>query len=262
MRQFFLALDGDAVPAAGDMVCLDRDESHHALTVLRRHDRDPVTLVDGRGHRLTARLAGKSGKLAQLEILTVSFDDREQAAPRLCLACGVVKGRRWEWVLEKAVELGVHRITPLLTEHGVVEPREGRRERWLAILRAALKQSGRCWLPELDEPQAVAEFLAGREPGPLWFGAVPQERDGRGRTGGGSRFGLADGRHRTGGWLVGAEERAPWSMPGRRRWTWGPTCCAPRRRRRRGWCGCRWCGGGQSEYRGDSPARTARMCCP
>ena len=178
MRQFFLALDGDAVPAVGDMVCLDRDESHHALTVLRRHDRDPVTLVDGRGHRLTARLDGKSGKLAQLEILTVTFDDDEQAAPRLCLACGVVKGRRWEWVLEKAVELGVHRITPLLAEHGVVEPREGRRERWLSILRAALKQSGRCWLPELDEPQGVLEFLAGREQGPLWFGAVPEEREG------------------------------------------------------------------------------------
>lgn len=178
MRQFFLAVDGDAVPAAGETVCLDRDESHHALTVLRRHDRDPVALVDGRGHRLTARLAGKSGKLAQLEILAVTFDEDEQAAPRLCLACGVVKGRRWEWVLEKAVELGVHRITPLLTEHGVVEPREGRRERWLAILRAALKQSGRCWLPELDEPQGLAEFLRGREPGPLWYGAVPQEREG------------------------------------------------------------------------------------
>ena len=178
MRQFFLAADGDAVPTVGQTVCLDRDESHHALTVLRRHDRDPVILVDGRGHRLGARLAGKRGKLAELEILSVTFDPSEQSAPRLCLACGVVKGRRWEWVLEKAVELGVHRITPLLTEHGVVEPREGRRERWLAILRAALKQSGRCWLPELDEPQGLAEFLAGREPGPLWFGAVPAERTG------------------------------------------------------------------------------------
>ncbi len=177
MRQFFLAVDGDAVPAVGETVCLDRDESHHALTVLRRHEKAPVTLVDGRGHRLTASLVGKSGKLAQLEILSVSFDASEQAAPRLGLACGVVKGRRWEWVLEKAVELGAHRITPLLTEHGVVEPREGRRERWLAILRAALKQSGRCWLPELDEPVAVGEWLAGREAGPLWYGAVPAERE-------------------------------------------------------------------------------------
>ncbi len=177
MRQFFLAADGAAPPAPGQHVLLDRDESHHALTVLRKGDRDPVELVDGRGWRLTARLAGKDGKLAKLEILAVSRDDDEQAAPRLALACGVVKGRRWEWVLEKAVELGVHRITPLLTEHGVVEPREGRRERWLLVLRAALKQSGRCWLPELDEPQGLTEWLRGREGGPLWYGAVPAERE-------------------------------------------------------------------------------------
>ncbi|MFN2371115.1 MAG: 16S rRNA (uracil(1498)-N(3))-methyltransferase [Candidatus Krumholzibacteriia bacterium] len=176
MRQFFLATVG-APPAAGQHVLLDRDESHHALTVLRRGDRDPVGLVDGRGLRLTARLAGRDGKLARLEILTVAHDEAEQAAPRLWLACGVVKGRRWEWVLEKAVELGAHRITPLLCEHGVVEPREGRRERWLGVLRAALKQSGRAWLPELDEPQSLADWLAGGGDWRLFYGAVPAERD-------------------------------------------------------------------------------------
>jgi 16S rRNA (uracil1498-N3)-methyltransferase len=176
VRQFFLATDG-AVPTAGQHVLLDRDESHHALTVLRRDDRDPVELVDGRGHRLTARLAGRDGKLARLEILAVTRDDAEQAPPRLWLACGVVKGRRWEWVLEKAVELGAHRITPLLCEHGVVEPRVGRRERWLGVLRAALKQSGRAWLPELDEPQPLADWLACGGARRLFFGAVPSERD-------------------------------------------------------------------------------------
>lgn len=175
MRQFFLA-GGGPVPAVGQHVLLDRDESHHALTVLRKGDRDPVELVDGCGHRLTARLDGKDGRLARLEILAVVRDDAEQAAPRLWLACGVVKGRRWEWVLEKAVELGAHRLTPLLCEHGVVEPREGRRERWLGVLRAALKQSGRAWLPQLDEPQAVADWLRLRDDWQLFYGAVPVER--------------------------------------------------------------------------------------
>lgn len=176
MRVFFLAPDQAGPPRPGARVVLDREESHHALTVLRRAERDPVALVDGEGGRFTARLADRDGKLAVLEILTSAHDESEVAAPRLCLACGVVKGRHWEWVLEKSVELGVHRLVPLLTEHGVVEPREGRRERWLAVMRAALKQSHRAWLPELDEPATLAAFLKERPAGPLWFGAVPDER--------------------------------------------------------------------------------------
>ncbi len=176
MRIFFLADSGEPSPRPGERVVLDREESHHALTVLRRAERDPVGLVDGNGGRYTARLVDRDGKRAVLEILTAEQDETEVAAPRLCLACGVVKGRHWEWVLEKAVELGVHRIVPLLTEFGVVEPRDGRRDRWLAVMRSALKQSHRAWLPELDEPCTLAAFLKERPAGPLWFGAVPDER--------------------------------------------------------------------------------------
>ena len=178
MRQFFLERDDDREPRPGDRVTLDREESHHVLTVLRKGDDAPVGLVDGRGWRLTARLVDRARKLATLEVLGAERDAAEDAPPRLHLACGVVKGRRWEWVLEKAVELGAHRITPLLTEHGVVEPRDRRRERWLAVLRGALKQSRRCRLPVLDEPIDPAGFLAARGEGPLWFGAVPDERGG------------------------------------------------------------------------------------
>ena len=81
-----------------------------------------------RADRLAARAAGRDGRLARIEIVAVREDPAEDGAPRLRLACGVVKGRRWEYALEKAVELGVHEIVPLLSEHGVVEPGRGRRE--------------------------------------------------------------------------------------------------------------------------------------
>ena len=175
MRQFMLAAD-QPLPAAGDTVLLDAEESHHLLKVLRiRADRD-LHLVDGRGHRLVGRCVGRRDRLAEVVIDRVAADPREGAAPRLRLACGVVKGRRWEWALEKAVECGAHAVVPLLTEHGVVEPGQGRRERWLGVLRSGLKQSGRCLLPELAEPLSLDRFLAGVADGPVAFGAVPEER--------------------------------------------------------------------------------------
>lgn len=174
MRQFFLAQDD--LPVPGDLVTLDSEESHHLLKVLRGGDGEDLHLVDGRGHRLTARSAGRTGRLARLEILDVVADPHEAALPRLRLACGVVKGRRWEYALEKAVECGAHAVVPLLTEHGVVEPREGRRDRWQTVLRSALKQSGRCLLPELAEPVDLEGFLAEVGPGVLAYGAVPLER--------------------------------------------------------------------------------------
>lgn len=176
MRQIFLATDD--LPAPGEVVTLDAQESHHLLKVLRGRADDVLHLVDGRGHRLTARTAGREGRLARVEITAVAADPVEAAPPRLRLACGVVKGRRWDYALEKAVECGAHAVVPLLTEHGVVDPGTGRRERWLTILRAALKQSGRCLLPELAATVSLEQFLDRTTDGPLAFGAVPAERDG------------------------------------------------------------------------------------
>ncbi|MCP4574302.1 MAG: 16S rRNA (uracil(1498)-N(3))-methyltransferase [bacterium] len=179
MRWFYLHCESAAAtpPVVGDEVVLDAEESHHLLAVLRRRTDDPVHLLDGRGHRLTGRLAGGDGRAARVEITHVAFDETELATPRLRLVCGVVKGRRWEWALEKAVELGVHAIVPLLAEHGVVEPGRGRRDRWPGVLRAALKQSGRAWLPELGEPVGLDQALETVGDGPCFFGAVPGEVD-------------------------------------------------------------------------------------
>ena len=176
VRQFILD-SSRILPAVGDTVLLDPEESHHLLKVLRARTDQDIHLVDGRGHRLVGRCVGRQDRQAQVEIHQVDADPGDSAPPRLRLVCGVVKGRRWEWTLEKAVECGAHAVVPLLTEHGVVEPGSGRRERWLGILRAGLKQSGRCLLPELADPVDLTSFLAAPADGILAFGAVPRERD-------------------------------------------------------------------------------------
>ena len=172
MRQFYLETDPDHLPRPGDEVLLDRDESHHLFTVLRG-GRDPeLELVDGMGHRLTGLDRGRDGKLARVEILTVETDGEEFREPRLVMACAVVKGRRFEWALEKAVELGAHEFLPLETELGVVDPGPGKQGRWRTIMIAALKQSGRSWLPGLSRPMSVREVLGLRPSDPVLFGAT------------------------------------------------------------------------------------------
>lgn len=176
MRQFYLAVDPAAPPLPGDVVDLDREESHHLQGVLRGAGSRDWCLVDGLGRRYTARAVG-SGRDPRFEIIGVEVDPREEAGPRLTLACAVVKGRHFELVIEKAVELGAHRLLPLVTERGVIEPGSGRRTRWEAILRSALKQSGRCRLPELGEPVSLSAALAACAGDRLHAGCAPAERD-------------------------------------------------------------------------------------
>ncbi len=175
MRQFYLDTADISLPEPGETVALDRQESHHLFTVLRGGREAVLNLVDGRGHRLTAVAVGKENGLAQLRIETVSEDPREIRTPHLVLACAVVKGRRFEWAVEKAVELGAHRIIPLRCDHGVIDPRGGKQGRWGTLMKSALKQCGRSWLPTLDEPRTLAAALtacAGQE---NIFGAAPWE---------------------------------------------------------------------------------------
>lgn len=185
MRQFFLAVDPAAVPKPGDLVTLDREESHHLQSVLRGAEGRAWCLVDGLGHRYEAKPASGGGKLVALEITSVARDPREDDGPRLTLACAVVKGKHFDLVVEKAVELGAARLLPLVTARGVIEPGEGRRARWESLMRAALKQSGRSRLPELADPLDVAAAVAACAADTLYVGGAPDERPLLGGTPGG-----------------------------------------------------------------------------
>ena len=153
---------------------LDAEETKHLRAVLRLANGDSLELTDGRGLAMTAVLVGGGRKDAEVEITAVTEAAAEVAGPRLALAVAVVKGRRFEVALEKAVELGVHAITPLRCEHGVIDPRAGKQDRWRGLLTAALKQSGRCHLPELRD---LADPLAllGDAVGPVFFGVAPSD---------------------------------------------------------------------------------------
>jgi 16S rRNA (uracil1498-N3)-methyltransferase len=174
VRRFYVDLPPDTEPRPGLRASLDAEESRHVRTVLRLADGDPVELTDGRGHVLDGVVAGGGRKAVVVEITAVHEELLEAAPPQLHLACAVVKGKRFEYAVEKAVELGAHVITPLETRRGVIDPRDGKRDRWQHLLVGALKQCGRCHCPQL-RPLVRLEALLTAASGPLLYGAAPDD---------------------------------------------------------------------------------------
>ncbi len=177
MRFYYLPPSADdAAPSVGDEAVLPTEESRHLIKAMRARVGDSLCLIDGRGRRLDAELIETGAATTRVCIISCKTDRQEIARPRLCLACGVVKGRRFEWLLEKAVELGVHTIQPLQTTHGEIDPRPGKLDRWRTLLISATKQSGRSWLPDLAPPRPLTDWLAGQQGRGLHYG-VARTRD-------------------------------------------------------------------------------------
>ena len=150
----------DLTPAAATYQ-LSEDESKHAVRVLRLGMGDEVALVDGRGGLYTATVADANPKRCQLRITA-----HEAVPPRphfTHVAVAPTKNLdRMEWFVEKAVEVGVERISFLRCARS--ERRELKLERLEKIAISALKQSGQAWLPQLDELQEFGTFVASVAP--------------------------------------------------------------------------------------------------
>lgn len=140
-------------------VVLPDDEARHAARVLRHGPGDEIVVVDGAGGRYRVRLTETGKRSAAGEVVAV---EREVGEPgyRLRVGLGTLKNAsRFETFAEKAVELGVSEIVPLVTER--TERMSLKAQRMENILVAAMKQSGRSRLPTLTDPQPLADVLAG-----------------------------------------------------------------------------------------------------
>lgn len=150
--------------AAGGEVDLPEAVAHH-LFVVRMQPGDALTLFDGTGGEWRAELADVAKRRARARVL--AHDPREAELPgRVTLAQGLPEGTKMDWIVEKAVELGVAALQPLALARSVVklsaERSEKRVAHWRGIVAAACEQSGRNRLPEVAEPLALAAWLAAR----------------------------------------------------------------------------------------------------
>lgn len=160
MHRFLVPSARHAAP--GDMVPLGESDARHAVQVLRLGPGAPVTLLDGAGGEHFADLA----EVGRREVTARIGASRQHVrrGPTRTLAAGLAKGKAWDLILQKATELGVHRIVPLACERSVavVDPQDApaKRERWALIVAEAAKQCGTPWLPDIELPVRPAEWAA------------------------------------------------------------------------------------------------------
>jgi 16S rRNA (uracil1498-N3)-methyltransferase len=115
-----------------------------------------LALTDGKGSRFQGLIRSVRQGQCQVEILSSAYQPRPN--PQVLIAISLLKQpSRWEWFLEKAAELGIARIIPLLCER--TEKKSFRSERLQSILISALLQSTQAWLTELHPPQQFSEFI-------------------------------------------------------------------------------------------------------
>lgn len=146
----------------GELVQLEETASHHLSKVLRMQAGRELILFNGTGGEFAAIIQEVSKKNVTVVIAEHLTDNRESPL-QLELAIGISRGERFEWVLQKATELGVTRITPLITERTEVKVGGDRQEklvdRWQQIVISACEQCQRNLLPELSAPLQISDWL-------------------------------------------------------------------------------------------------------
>jgi 16S rRNA (uracil1498-N3)-methyltransferase len=132
-------------------ITLEEDTSRHIVQVLRMKPGDKINLTDGQGNLLTASIADDHKKHCRVNIEATLY--QQPATQKTAIAISLVKNSgRFEWFLEKATEIGIREIIPLICER--TEKQKFRHDRMQGICTNAMLQSQQCWLPVLHEPIA------------------------------------------------------------------------------------------------------------
>lgn len=134
----------------------DKEESKHIFKVLRKKEGDSIQITNGKGFLFTSKITTISDRKCQVKI--IHHTKIEEPKFHLHLAVAPTKmNDRFEWFLEKATEIGIHEITPILCDHS--ERKVINVERFEKILVAAMKQSNQYYLPMLNELTSFKDFL-------------------------------------------------------------------------------------------------------
>lgn len=145
----------EALSAGGNMV-LNEETSRHVAQVLRMQVGAALHLTDGRGSRVTATILDNNKKKCLVQLAAQIVETPKPAQNTIAISL-VKNAHRFEWFLEKATEIGIARILPLVCSR--TEKQHFRLDRMKGILVSAMLQSQQAWLPELHEPIRFNEFV-------------------------------------------------------------------------------------------------------
>lgn len=159
-------------PIEGSRARLVGNEAHHLAHVMRANPGDLVTLFDGSGAEFSAHVENVGRSEIELVVLARTAVDRELPVP-LTLGVALPKGDRQRWLVEKATELGVTRLVPLVSEHSGEQQAAFAPRRLRQAVIEASKQCGRNRLMEIAPAQRLSDFLAAAPADSLRFIAEP-----------------------------------------------------------------------------------------
>ncbi len=149
---------------------LGREQAHYLGRVLRLHDGDVLTVFNGENGEFNARVTSLTKSSATI-VVDAPVETATESALKIHLVQGISRGERMDFVVQKATELGVKRITPVFTEYGVVKLDQARaakrNDHWQSVAINACEQSGRIRPPLIDAPVGLNR----------WFGAGAKEAD-------------------------------------------------------------------------------------
>jgi len=161
-RRFF------APPSAFDFtkrtITLTADEARHLREVLRLKPGDEVSVFDGEGREFRARVAQARREFAELDLDEEIEPARPESPLQITLAVALLKGEKFDLVVQKATELGVYKVVPLMTRFADIKLRDEsdatkRVARWQRIALEAAKQSGRAVVPQVEGPSPFESAL-------------------------------------------------------------------------------------------------------
>ncbi|MEO5714689.1 MAG: 16S rRNA (uracil(1498)-N(3))-methyltransferase [Luteolibacter sp.] len=157
---------------------LSGDEARHLSQVLRTKAGETVTVFDGLGRRAFAEVLSVSRDRVPLKIGEILSS--KSPLPAITLAQAIPKGKNMDLIVQKSVELGVAAIQPLVTRYTVVQPGEGKSDKWRRNALEACKQCGQDTLPEIADPLPFTRWIASQSGTPglkliasLAAGALP-----------------------------------------------------------------------------------------
>lgn len=141
----------------GDIGFMDKNESHHCVKVLRMREGDEVNFIDGKGNFYRGYLKKINPVATEIEIIE-KLPDLEKRPYYLHIAISPTKSiERFEWFLEKATEIGIDRITPVICEHS--ERSKLRKDRSERVILSAVKQSVKAEIPLFDDLHGFRDFI-------------------------------------------------------------------------------------------------------
>lgn len=142
--------------SAEDEFVLSEETSRHVVQVLRMKENEQIILTNGNGYTKTAEIIFPDKKKTKVKIVHSKFHERKKS--KTAIAISLVKNNnRFEWFLEKATEIGVSAIIPLICKR--TEKTHFRLDRMKSILISAMLQSQQSWLPEISEPAKFSDVI-------------------------------------------------------------------------------------------------------